>query len=132
MPKILATHPAGASLRQTVHFSQLYLSGKFRKYDFGYIQNYYEYGVFEPPEYKTENIKANTYFYYGENDYLSNPEDILVLSERIQSICSIYKLPIKTWNHMDFLWSNDVKKYINEPIKNKILDYDKHKRNECI
>lgn len=124
IPKIMATHPAGASNRQLIHFSQLYLSGKFRRYDYGYLGNLKNYGQQNPPDYDTQNIEANTYIYYGENDYLSDPEDVLRIANEIQNLCLYHKVPSSKWNHMDYLWSTDVKKYINDPITNYLLEFD--------
>lgn len=131
LPKIMATHPAGASTKQTAHYSQLYSSGKFRKYDYGYLGNWFKYGQWSPPEYNTTNIEARTYLYYGENDYLTAPEDVSRIVKELKNICLFHKVSSRSWNHMDFLWSIDVKQYINDPVKNYMLDFDSGRGRQC-
>lgn len=127
----MATHPAGASTKQTTHFSQLFASGKFRKYDYGYFGNRFIYGQWSPPEYNIKNVKARSYIYYGENDHLSAPEDVFQMAKEIKNVCLYHKVPIKSWNHIDYLWSDDVKQYINDPIKNYMLEFDSGQLRTC-
>ncbi|KAL5287917.1 LIPA.2 family protein [Megaselia abdita] len=131
LPKVMATHPSGVSTRQTVHFSQLYVTGKFSKYDYGYLGNWFKYGQWTPPEYNTENIEARTYIYYADNDYLSAPDDVFRIAREIKNVCLYHKLPDKSWNHMDYLWSTEVKQYINEPLRDYMLEFDSDRLRDC-
>ncbi|KAJ8730393.1 hypothetical protein PYW07_017431 [Mythimna separata] len=51
LPVFLAHLGTGTSWKTAVHFSQEILSGKFQKYDYGYLNNWSIYGTTSPPEY---------------------------------------------------------------------------------
>lgn len=44
--------PAGASVRNQLHFAQIIRGGYFRKYDFGSMENIRRYGQMIPPLYR--------------------------------------------------------------------------------
>ena len=55
---------------------QLYLSGKFRKYDYG-TNNIQIYGMSEPPNYDLSNVKVPIYLYRATEDSLASQKVIL-------------------------------------------------------
>lgn len=71
LPKILQNYPAGSSADQIAHYGQLINSAKFRKFDYGWIQNLIKYGQMTPPDYDLSKITAPVYLHYSGNDYLS-------------------------------------------------------------
>lgn len=62
--------PAGASIRQVIHYGQCSSSGRFQKYDHGPEENLKLYGVENPPEYNLSNIRTNVHLVDGGNDYV--------------------------------------------------------------
>jgi hypothetical protein len=63
----------GASLRQVIHFVQLFRSGNFAEYDFGTDYNQVYYGENGPPSYELENATAKVYLHYGSGDPIVSP-----------------------------------------------------------
>lgn len=70
---MLTSHiPSGASIKQLFHYSQEYLSGHFRKYDYGLIGNLAKYGKIAPPDYDIEKITTPVALYYSQNDLFAH------------------------------------------------------------
>ena len=70
--------PAGTSIQCFLHFKQMMLDGKFRKFDYGSKEkNQAAYdGADEPPEYDFNSIKGfNISLICGQTDLLSSPVD---------------------------------------------------------
>lgn len=84
------------------------------------------YGKTEPPAYNTSNIRANTYLYYGENDYVSDPIDVKKLALELQTVCALHRVDVPTWNHIDYIWANNVMEKINIPLRDRLLAFDKN------
>ncbi|XP_070140610.1 lipase 3 isoform X2 [Drosophila kikkawai] len=120
---VCATHPAGASTSQIIHYLQLYTSGDFRQYDYGREQNEIIYQQATPPSYNVQNIKSCVDMYYSDNDYMSAVEDVEFLATLLPC-AELYRIPYSDWNHYDFLWSSNVKEVINNKIIEKMLRYD--------
>ncbi|KAL5276110.1 LIPA.2 family protein [Megaselia abdita] len=124
LPLITATHPAGSSTSQLIHYLQEYESGYFRRYDYGKSKNKKLYGQKEPTNYNVENIDAKTYFYYGDNDYFAAVSDVLRMALKMKNLKLYYQVPIPQWNHLDFLWAINVKEMINDRVKDNMLALD--------
>lgn len=120
MAETLIHHlPAGTSVYTVVHYAQEILSEKFQKFDYGIEGNRKVYGQDEPPEYKIEAIKAPIAAYWSENDWLAQPDDVLRLMFKLPNHISSYKVPMKEWNHLDFLYGIDAKTLLYpEVLKN--------------
>lgn len=69
----MLTHtPAGASIKQLLHYTQEVLSGHFRKYDYGLIGNFVKYGKAVPPDYELEKITTPVTLIYSKNDLFAH------------------------------------------------------------
>lgn len=121
-----------------------YTANKFKKYNFGPVKNQKVYGSTEPPEYNLSNIIAPMTWLYADNDTLGIPEVTLCNLETdftchalIQvhqfspdhfqdveefSTCfphnppRMHRIPLDSFNHMDFVMARDQRKYVGEPI----------------
>lgn len=67
----MANTPAGASVRQLLHYGQGVNSAQFRMYDYGFIKNLLKYGSRHPPEYDLKKISAPVFLHYSDNDWLA-------------------------------------------------------------
>lgn len=105
LPVVLGHTPAGASAKQFAHYGQLYKSGKFVQYDYGLIENRRRYGTFKPPAYNLTAIRTPVFLHYAENDWLSTPKDVIKLSRQIPSAVGVYRVPLATFNHLDFVFA---------------------------
>ncbi|KAL5288838.1 LIPA.2 family protein [Megaselia abdita] len=123
VPKITATHPAGSSTGQFLHYIQNYISGGFNHYDYGFIKNRLKYGSKDPPAYNLSNIKVPTSLYYGNNDYLSSQIDVQRLASELSNVREVHEIDVPTWNHFDFVWAINVKEKVNIPVLNSLASF---------
>ena len=68
--------PAGTSVRNMIHFAQMYNSRNCTKYDYGSAEkNVEHYGTPNPPAYNLKSIKNTpvTLFWAG-NDWIADPQ----------------------------------------------------------
>lgn len=82
----------------------MFLSGKFRRYDYGPEGNTIQYGQKEPPEYVLETITAPVYLYYSKNDIVNSEKDVLFLFKKLQN-AKKFLIDDPNFNHMDFLFA---------------------------
>ena len=99
LPVIVGHLPAGASVKQMVHFGQIKKSGIFRQYDYGYFENMKKYAHIKPPQYNLTKITAPVYFYYSENDLLASVSDVDKLYLKLPNTQAKYMIPDPKFNH---------------------------------
>jgi len=110
--------PAGSSTNSFVHFAQEINSKKFSAFDYG-NENSDIYGQDTPPEYDLTKVNVPIGLYWGENDWLAHPSDILRLLTKLPNVAHNYEVPYDAWNHLDFIWGIDANIYVyNELLKN--------------
>ncbi|KMQ93564.1 lipase 3-like protein [Lasius niger] len=109
LPLIFGHFPAGAAIKQIVHYGQSIISGCFRKYDYGAKMNLMLYGSTQPPKYNLERVKIPVAIFYGDNDFLTHYEDVQKLVNRLPNVIEVKKVPHEKFNHIDFLWGRDAR-----------------------
>ncbi|KAH8310918.1 hypothetical protein KR044_003466 [Drosophila immigrans] len=124
MPEQLATHPAGCSTNQMTHYLQEQQSGHFRQYDHGAARNFEVYGSESPPDYPVEKITSKVYLWYGFSDELAAVEDVEALAARLPNN-EKRAMQDPLWNHGDFALNMEVRKYLNEPVIEIMLKFEK-------
>ncbi|KYN08590.1 PREDICTED: lipase 3-like [Cyphomyrmex costatus] len=112
LPVILNHDPAGASTKTIIHFGQEVVSGKFRRYDYGYEKNLLIYNATEPPDYDLANITVPVAIFYADNDWLVNSVDVKKLYRLLPNILDMYRVPFPKFNHLDFIWGKDALKLV--------------------
>ncbi|XP_054773172.2 gastric triacylglycerol lipase-like [Lytechinus pictus] len=110
----VSNEPAGTSLQNMEHFLQMVISGKCQMYDFGVIGNLDEYNQTTPPEYYVGNLTVPVALFWGENDFLADPQDVEKLIPRIPHL--IYNKKIPNFEHLDFIWAVDANKIVYDDI----------------
>ncbi|XP_053686830.1 lipase 3-like [Sabethes cyaneus] len=103
--------PAGASIKQFIHYGQAVTSGHFRQFDYGPENNTAVYRSLEPPDYNLTNVRTPVSIYYGLSDQLTHPMDIRRLAQDLPNLASLYQIPSASFNHMDFLLAGDMKEH---------------------
>lgn len=98
-PDILNHLSNQASIKQFSHFAQIYLSGKFRQYDY-HGENYEVYNSSTPPEYQLENVKVPVFLYCGGSDSLVNHKDVESLNKVLSNVKRFRFF--ENYNHFDF------------------------------
>ncbi|RWS18703.1 gastric triacylglycerol lipase-like protein, partial [Leptotrombidium deliense] len=115
LPVYVAHVPSTTSAWNVIHFGQMVVSNKFRKFDFGTIGNLRHYGTTHPPEYNMSRITSeNIAIIHSMNDWLGDPEDVLFIQQQLEGKLIVdHKIPYEKWNHLDFLWAKKTAKYVN-------------------
>lgn len=108
LPVILSHFPAGSSLKSWIHYGQLMRSGRFRQYDHGTALNLKHYGTPEPPDYNLAAITAPISLHVGDGDSLIPYEDVTKLYRALPNAVGLFRVPLSTFCHFDFLWGLDV------------------------
>lgn len=70
MQPIIFSHFGGSSAKAVLHYVQEIHSGKFRKYDYGYVKNLLIYNSVEPPDYDLSKTTVPIALFYANNDQL--------------------------------------------------------------
>ncbi|XP_029170659.1 lipase 3-like isoform X2 [Nylanderia fulva] len=109
LPLIFGHFPAGAAMKQIVHYGQSIISGNFRKYDYGAKANLKLYGSTQPPKYNLERVKVPVAIFYSDNDLLTHYTDVQKLINRLPNVIEVKKVPYEKFNHIDFLWGRDAR-----------------------
>lgn len=115
MPEGMATHPAGCSTDQMLHYLQEQQSGYFRQFDHGTKKNLEKYDSEEPPEYPVELITSELHLWYSDNDDLAAVEDVEALAKRLPNKV-MHHMADEEWNHGDYALNHEVREYVNEPV----------------
>ncbi|KAM6442643.1 lipase member M-like isoform 2-T2 [Liasis olivaceus] len=105
--------PDSTSVQNLLHWGQIYKTGQFRAFDYG-NGNKERYNQDEPPSYNLERITVPISIWYGENDWLVNPDNIKPLIDQLHSV--VYKTSLTDWNHVDFIWGLDAPKRLYSPL----------------
>lgn len=103
------THnPAGTSTKNMIHFTQMVISGKFQKYDFGSAEeNMAHYNQTDPPMYDLGSVKTPVALYWATNDWIADPKDVEFIKSNLPNIVDDYY--IQGWNHLDLVIAADSK-----------------------
>lgn len=117
-PLKLGHTPAGAALRQIVHYGQSLSQKTFRRYDYGWLSNRIRYGQRTPPDYDLSKITAPVFLHYSLNDPLAEVEDVDNLFSKLGRPVGKFLVPMTSFTHMDFIWGIDAKTLLYERVIN--------------
>lgn len=109
LPVIFSHAPSGCSYKQFEHYRQSYLSKKFRRYDYGKKKNSEVYGSEVPPDYAVEKITVPMDLFYSNSDWIATGRDAVIMGRKLRNANLHY---IESFNHLDFLFGNEVKEKI--------------------
>ncbi|XP_068150930.1 lipase 1 [Drosophila tropicalis] len=115
-PVVLGHYPAGVAAKQVKHFIQIIKTGRFAPYSYSSNRNMQLYREHLPPRYNLSMVTVPTYVYYSSNDLLCHPHDVESMCNDLGNMMEKYLVPLKEFNHMDFLWAIDVRKLLYQPI----------------
>ncbi|XP_017042737.1 lipase 1 [Drosophila ficusphila] len=101
---------AGSSLKSVEHYGQQIHSGGFFKFNYyNTWENRRRHGADTPPQYKLTNVDCKVALYYSKNDRLSSEKDVFRLRDLLPNVVHDYLIPEPLFNHVNFIWGNDVK-----------------------
>ncbi|NXL92409.1 LIPM Lipase, partial [Alectura lathami] len=98
-------YPAGTSVQNVLHWSQIAHADRFQAYDYGSKENMKKYNQATPPEYKVEEISTPIAVWSGGIDKFADPKDTARMLSRISNLYYHEHLP--DWGHLDFIWGLD-------------------------
>lgn len=108
LPIILGHVPAGASTKSLVHYAQeIQNNGHFQQFDYGREGNLKQYGTVKPPAYPLSKITLPIALMSAQNDWLAGEVDVSNLYVQLKNPIEHYVVPLKEFNHIDFLWATD-------------------------
>lgn len=125
LPVKLGHTPAGASVRQFVHYGQGINDGGFRRYDHGWLQNRRIYGSRNPPNYVLSRITAPVFLHYSDNDPLAHVDDVFRLFRELGTPVGLFRVPLATFSHLDFVWGIDARTLLYDRVVNLLWATDR-------
>ncbi|XP_070545445.1 gastric triacylglycerol lipase-like isoform X2 [Ptychodera flava] len=105
VPVYVSHTPAGTSVQNMAHWSQMIKSGKFQMYDYGIFGNIKHYNRFVAPVYDVRKMKVPVAVFSGDWDALADPKDVELLIPKLKSL--VYSRSIPKFDHIDFIWAVD-------------------------
>ena len=122
IPVYFSHTPAGTSVKNMLHFSQLIREKQFQMYDYGYFGNIRKYGWVFPLVYNLKQITNPVVLVSGSNDWLANPTDVSWLSKELNHV--LINKKIDGYNHLDFIWGLDAREKVYSYILKSIKKYE--------
>ncbi|CAH1103885.1 unnamed protein product [Psylliodes chrysocephalus] len=124
LPVLLSKDPAGASTKSIVHYAQeVRNGGAFQQFDYGTKGNLIKYGTKFPPKYNLSNINPPVFLIYGMNDWLANYTDVIRLGRELKNLVGLYKVPMDSFNHVDYIFGKDAEKLVYRPLMKVLKKY---------
>ncbi|XP_078291189.1 lipase member J isoform X2 [Panthera onca] len=103
----MSHNPAGTSVQNMLHWSQLFNSSRLRAFDWGSpVLNWMHFNQTTSPFYNVTCMNVSTSTWNGARDVLADPQDVNNLLSEITN--HIYHKTISSYNHIDFLFGLDV------------------------
>ncbi|XP_031245997.1 lysosomal acid lipase/cholesteryl ester hydrolase isoform X2 [Mastomys coucha] len=104
---VYTTHcPAGTSVQNMLHWSQVLKYHKLQAFDWGSSEkNYFHYNQSSPPSYNIKDMRLPTALWSGGQDWLADASDISILLTQIPKL--VYHKSFPEWDHLDFIWGLD-------------------------
>jgi pimeloyl-ACP methyl ester carboxylesterase len=122
MEVYISHEPDGTSVKNMIHFAQLFHSKQFQAYDYGSPdKNRIHYNQTTAPIYSIRSMKIPTAIFWSNDDWLADPEDVSYIFDNIQSL--VYKKYILGYNHLDFVWAMTANKVIYQDLINQMQKY---------
>ncbi|VDN08496.1 unnamed protein product, partial [Thelazia callipaeda] len=143
IPVYMSHLPAGTSMANVLHWTQMVNSGKAQMYDYGSeMENMKHYKSIRPPVYNLSLVSVPVYLYWSEKDWLADKRDVEVnlhpyITEFTQDgiiavIPEEYLMQnkqLENFNHFDFIWGIHAAKEIYHDIIQIIREDLKIRRN---
>jgi len=127
LPEYMDYTPAGTSVRNMMHWSQMVSSGNFAMFDYGTEGNEEHYNSSTPPLYHPENMHSPPVaFFVGSRDSLADPADV----RKLLATLPVDNEPLvvntqPTYEHLDFTWGENAYQLVYPELVQLALKYSK-------
>uniref|UniRef100_A0A131YN79 Lysosomal acid lipase/cholesteryl ester hydrolase n=1 Tax=Rhipicephalus appendiculatus TaxID=34631 RepID=A0A131YN79_RHIAP len=115
-PVYMYNNPAGSSVRNMYHFAQIIRDNRCQMFDWGPLKNMKIYGQKRPPAYDLTKVTAPVALYWSAGDVLARPTDVRHLEKSLPNLVLSYKVPVRGFTHIDFVWSIKAKNHLYRMI----------------
>lgn len=123
IPVVVGHDPAGTSVKNILHFTQMVYSKQFQMFNYGSIKdNMIHYNQTTPPLYDITQVKLPVALFSATNDWLADPADVQFIRKNLPNI--VYDQVIDDWDHLDFLWALDATQIIYYNILNLLKKHN--------
>lgn len=122
---LLLYEPGGSSKKNLEHWLQCAKAKKMQLFDYGEEENLKKYGTEQPPEYNKYNIRIwsiPSIFTITDADTFSSQKDIMNFYYLLNDKDYITLLTLSNYNHLDYLWSEDAKTEVYDPVIRFLLN----------
>jgi len=120
--------PAGTSVKNIAHWGQCVRSNTFQMYDYGCgiltCENMKIYGQRTPPRYNLSLLQLPISLFYGGDDTLADPTDVLQLIRDIPKKWLYNAKFTKTYAHLDYTWGVDANKNVYYDVVKQISKFN--------
>ncbi|CEO97289.1 Lipase [Plasmodiophora brassicae] len=99
--------PAGTSMQNMAHWTQMVKHKRFAKVDLGPIENLVRYGKVTPPVYDLSKVNVPVAVFLGDQDTLGDIVDNDYLRREIRPDIVVDWQIINEYAHLDFTWGVD-------------------------
>ncbi|XP_047993675.1 lipase 3-like [Leguminivora glycinivorella] len=124
LPVKLGHTPAGASVRQFVHYGQSIADKTFKRFDHGRLKNRRVYGSYRAPAYDLSKITVPVFLHYSASDPLAHVNDVDRLFRELGRPVGKFRISDRSFSHLDFLWGVDAKPLLFDRIINLVQAMD--------
>ncbi|XP_045760535.1 lipase 1-like [Maniola jurtina] len=124
LPVFLGHNPAGAGVRQILHYAQVQRFGRFARYNFDPLTNLARYGSLQPPEYDVRRVRVPTHLHYAMSDRNSLYQNVLVLARHLGTFAALHRVPRHSFNHYDFIWGGDARAQVYDAVVAALRAHD--------
>nr|CAD7410796.1 unnamed protein product [Timema cristinae] len=94
----------------------LALPTKYREFSYGMIKNLAIYGSLTPPDYDLSKITAPVFLHWSDNDWMADTGDVRELQSKLPNVKGSIRVPLATFNHLDYMWAIDVKPLLYDTV----------------
>lgn len=124
VPLLSNHYPAGTSVKNLNHLTQLYLMKSFSHYDYGFFRNLFMYTAFRPPPYDMSEIRMKVAMFVARNDKLSTWKDVQMLKRELVNVVEHRVVHRRRFNHIDYVWGENVHKYLYPQVIEILQKYN--------
>ncbi|XP_061719786.1 lipase 1-like [Cydia pomonella] len=121
---IIGHNPSGTSRKSIIHYFQLIFNKRFANYDYGPVENFRRYKSLIPPSYNLKQVTTNVSLFVGQNDPLVTVKDVDILRLMLPKDPKYHLMEPELWNHIDFIWANDMDVYLYPYIFSSLQDFE--------